>query len=286
MLKRTLGRTGHESTVAIFGGAALGESTEAEAHAALDMAEAAGVNHIDIAPTYGHAEAVTGPWLESRRDKFFVGCKTGIRDREGSWEELHASLKRLRTDKFDLYQLHAVTNFDELDAAMKPGGAIETLKRARDEGLTKWLGITGHGIEVAAVQAKALELFDFDTVMFPLNPVLYANPKYRADAERLLAMCAERNVGVQIIKSIAKGPWADRDKATYNTWYEPFDQQERINEGVHFALSQHPVAAIAIAGDTRLLPMVIKAADSFAPMSDEAQAALIERAEELEPLFT
>ncbi len=286
MLKRTLGRTGHESTVAIFGGAALGTVTQDEANAALDMAEAAGINHIDIAPSYGHAEALTGPWLESRRENFFLGCKTQIRDFENSWAECQASLERLRTDKFDLYQLHAVTSFEELDAAMAPNGSIQTLKKARDEGLTKWLGITGHGINVAAVQAKALEMFDFDTVMFPLNPVLFANAQFRADAEKLLSMCAERNVGVQIIKSITKGPWSDRSKATYNTWYEPFDVQERINEGVHFALSQHPVTSIAIAGDTRLIPMVIQAAQNFAPMDDAAQAALLDRAQELEPLFT
>jgi predicted aldo/keto reductase-like oxidoreductase len=202
----------------------------------------------------------------------------------GAWAELNRSLALLRTDQLDLYQLHAVTNFEELDKAMASGGAIETLVRARDEGLTRYLGITGHGLQAPAVFAEALRRFDFDTVMFPLNPVLYANPDYRREAEALLAMCAEREVGVQIIKAIAKGPWGQQDRR-YHTWYEPYEAQERIDEGVRFALAQHPVACIAIAGDTRLLPMVLEAAEKATPMSEAEQAELVGRAQQLEPLF-
>lgn len=287
MEKRQLGRTGHKSTVAIFGGAAFHPMiTQDEADAALDMAVAAGVNHIDIAPTYGTGMAETrlGPWLEPRRDQFFLACKTTQRGREGAWAELHRSLALLRTDHLDLHQLHAVTSFEELDEAMGPDGAIETLVRARDEGLARNLGITGHGLQSPAVFIEALGRFDFDTVMFPINPVLYANAEYRRNTEKLLAMCAERNVGVQVLKAIAKGPWAKQDRR-YHTWYEPFDVQERINEGVNFALSQHPVTCIAIAGDTRLLPNVLAAAEQFTPLSAEEQEALIARASELEPLF-
>lgn len=286
MQTRTLGRTGHHSTLVIFGGAALWHADQQQANAALDMAEAAGINHIDVAPQYGNAEDVVGPWLESRRDRFFLGCKTLERERDAAWAELHRSLTKLHTQQLDLYQLHAIGTFEELDKAMAPGGAIEALKRAKDEGLTRFLGITGHGLQTPAVHAKALEQFDFDTVMFPINPVLYANADYRRDTEALLTMCAERNVGVQVIKSIAKGPWADRDKATYDTWYEPYDQQQRITEGVRFALSQHPVTGIPAAGDTRLLPMVIEAAEQFTPLDADAQEALIAQANQLEPLFT
>jgi aryl-alcohol dehydrogenase-like predicted oxidoreductase len=287
MQQRLLGRTGHMSSVVIFGGAAFHEmTTQDEADATLNMALEAGINHIDIAPTYGRgmAETRTGPWLEAYRDKFFLGCKTTDRTREGAWAELHRSLALLRTDYLDLHQLHAVTTFEELDAALAPGGAIETLQEAREKGLARFLGITGHGIEVAAVQAAALERFDFDTVMFPLNPRLYANPNYRRDAERLLAMCAEREVGVMIIKSIAKGPWGEQPK-DYNTWYEPYDLQERIDVGVRFALSQTPVTGIAAAGDMRLLPKVLDAAERYQPMSAEEQQALIEDVASLEPLF-
>lgn len=284
MEKRTLGRTGHQSTIVIFGGAALWVAEQEEANAAYDLALQAGINHIDIAPSYGHAETLTGPWLENHREKFFLGCKTTERTREGAWKELQRSLELLHTDRVELHQLHAVTTFEELDAAMGPGGAIETFLDAREKGLTTYLGITGHGLLAPAIQAKALERLDLDTVMFPINPVLYANADYRRDAERLLEMCRERNVGVMIIKSVAKGPWGDKEK-TYNTWYEPYDLQAKITDGVRFALSQPGVTGIPAAGDTRLLPMVIRAAENFTPMSEDEQEALIEQAQQLEPLF-
>jgi aryl-alcohol dehydrogenase-like predicted oxidoreductase len=285
MEQRRLGRTGHMSSIVIFGAAMFhNDPTPEGAAQALDLAEARGINHIDIAPTYGFAELRTGPWLESRREKFFVGCKTTMRDRSSAWAELHRSLYLLRTERFDLYQLHAVTSFDELDAALKPGGAIEALMDARDKGLTKYLGITGHGIQTPAVFAAALERFDFDTVMFPIHPRLYADPTYRRDAERLLEMCRQRDVGVQIIKSITRGPWADGPHA-YNTWYQPYDVQAKVDEGVRFALSQPGVAGIPSAGDIRLLPLVLDAAERYSPMSTEEQAALIQASADLAPLF-
>lgn len=284
MQQRQLGRTGHMSSVMIFGGAALWKRTQQQANEALDMARAAGVNHIDVAPQYGWAEVLLGSWLPPHRDEFFVGGKTLMRERRDAMQELRQTLDKLSIESLDLYQLHAVRTFEELDRAMEPGGAIEALQEARDLGLTRYLGITGHGLEVAAIQAAALERFDFDTVMFPINPVLYANPTYRRDTEHLLRLCAERGVGVQIIKSIAKGPWGDRERQ-YDTWYEPYDVQARITEGVHFALSQPAVTAIAAAGDVRLLPMVQQAAETFEPLSEDEQAALINRANELEPLF-
>jgi aryl-alcohol dehydrogenase-like predicted oxidoreductase len=287
MEKRKLGRTGHMSSVAIFGGAAFDETiTQEQANAALDMAFGAGINHIDIAPTYGTGMAETrlGPWLESRRDKFFLGCKTTNRTRKGAWAELHRSLALLRTDSLDLHQLHAVTSFEELDAALGPGGAIETLMDAREKGLARFLGITGHGMQAPAVFAAALERFDFDTVMFPINPVLYAIPDYRRDTERLLEMCAEREVGVMVIKSIAKGPWGSQNR-DYNTWYQPYDHQAKIDLGVRFALSLHPVTGIPTAGDVRLLPMVLDAVRRFQPMDEAEQEAAISEANALDSIF-
>jgi aryl-alcohol dehydrogenase-like predicted oxidoreductase len=281
--KRRLGRTGHMSSVVIMGTAALWEISQEGANAALDLALAHGVSHIDVAPQYGMAEERVGPWLEHRRHRFFVGCKTQERSRESAWAELHRSLERLRVDALDLYQLHAVGTFEELDKALAPGGAIEALVEAREAGLTRYLGITGHGLQAPAVHAAALERFDFDTVMFPLNPTLYADPSFRRDAERVLRMAAERDVGVMIIKSIAKGLWGEREQA-YNTWYEPFDTQEEIERGVRFALSQ-PVTAIVSAGDVRLLPMVLRAGEEFQSMGADEQAALIEQGAALEPIF-
>lgn len=285
MEKRRLGRTNHMSTVVIFGGAAFWEITQADANATLDLALKAGINHIDVAPQYGQAEERMGPWLENHRDKFFLGCKTLERTRKESWDELHRSLEKLHTDTIDLYQLHAVGTFEELETALAPDGAIHTLLEAREKGLTRYIGITGHGLPVPAIQAAAIERYDLDTVMFPINPVLYANPDYRRDAENLLDLCAKRDVGVMIIKSVAKGPWGDRAK-TYNTWYEPYDIQQKIEETVHFALSQQPVTGIPAAGDIRLLPMIIEAAERFQPMSQAEQDALINQAAALEPLFT
>jgi aryl-alcohol dehydrogenase-like predicted oxidoreductase len=274
MQKRRLGRTGHESTVAIFGGAALWQSDQDHANPAFEKALAAGINHIDVAPQYGNAEDCVGGWLPPHRDKFFLGCKTLERARDDAWAQLQVSLEKLKTDQLDLYQLHAVTDFEQLEMAMAPGGAIEALQRARHEGLTRFLGITGHSHVSPAVQIAALERFDFDTVMFAINPTLYANPDYRRDCETLLGMCQERDVGVQIIKSVAKQPWAEGDKR-YLTWYEPFDEQARINQMVRFVLSQPAVTCIPIAGDVRILPMVIEAAENFTPMPESEQAALI-----------
>jgi len=285
MEKRRLGRTNHMSSVVIFGAAAFWEIDCETAEQALDMALAAGVNHIDVAPQYGQGEERVGPWLESRREQFFLGCKTLERGRAEAWAELHRSLDKLRTTHLDLYQLHAVGTFEELDAVFAAGGAIEALIEAQEKKLTRWLGITGHGLDTPRVHLEALRRFDFDTVMFPINPALYANADYRRDTERLLETCAARDVGVMVIKSIAKGPWGDKPKV-YNSWYEPFDQQEAIMTGVRFALSQPGVTCVASAADVRLLPMVLKAGQEYAPLSAAEQAEAIAQAAALEPLFT
>jgi aryl-alcohol dehydrogenase-like predicted oxidoreductase len=284
MEKRLLGRTGHMDSIVILGGAAFSESTQETTNATLDLAASRGVNHIDVAASYGHAEERVGPWLESRRDQFFLSTKTGDRSREGAWSELQRSLQRLRTKQIDLYQLHAVVSFEELDKATAPGGAIETFKEAREKGLVRFLGITAHGLQAPAVHAAALERFDFDTVMFPIHPRLFADPNFRRDAERLLNMCIERKVGAMIIKSVTKGPWGEQTK-NYTTWYQPYDQQAMIERGIRFALSQPGVVGIPSAGDTRLLPMILDAADRFQPMTAEEQAQAIEDSKDLEPLF-
>jgi aryl-alcohol dehydrogenase-like predicted oxidoreductase len=284
MEQRQLGRTGHMSTVVIMGTAAFYTIDQDGANAALDLILEHGINHIDVAPGYGNAQAVVGPWLESRRDRFFLGCKTLERTRDSAWAELHESLKLLRTDLIDLYQFHAVTTLEELDQVFAPGGALEAFVQARDEGLVRYLGITGHGVLVPTVQAEALERFPFDTVMFPINPRLYSDQNYRRDAERLLQLCQDRNVGVQVIKSIAKGPWGAKEKI-YNPWYEPYDAYAKIEAGVRFALSQPGVTGIASVAEVRLLPLVIRAAEGFKPLSEAEQAALIEEHASDEAIF-
>ena len=287
MLKRQFGRTGHMSSAAIFGAAALHETiSQDEANEALDLAFANGVNHYDVAASYGHGMAETrmGPWLDKHRSEVFIGTKTGERSYAAAWAEINRSLALLRTDQVDLAQIHAVTTWEALDAATGPGGVLEAMRRARDEGLTRYIGITGHDWLVPEIHIEALNRFDFDTVLFPINAVLYANADYRRSAEKLLELCQERNVGVMAIKSVAKGPWGDKTRR-YNTWYEPYDIEDKIQQGVNFTLSQPGVTGIPTAGDTTIMPMVVKAVENFQPMSREEQEAMIARSAELEPIF-
>lgn len=283
MEKRRFGRTGHMSTLAIFGAAAFYQVTQAEADTAMDQVIAAGVNHIDVAPSYGLAEERLGPWLARERDRFFLGCKTQERTRDKAEAELRRSLERLQVDAFDLYQLHAVTNREDLDQVTGPGGALEAALAAREKGLTRFIGITGHGVEAPSVFLEALRRFDFDTVLFPLNFVQYADPTYQRDAENLLRQCSERDVGVMIIKAIARGPWGDQPKI-YNTWYEPFDDISQIQPAVNFALSQD-VTGLCTAAEVSILPLFLEACERYTPLTEAEQETLIATAVEYEPLF-
>lgn len=283
---RPFGRTGHRSTVAIFGAFALApfESDEQDlADRVMEQVIEAGVNHIDVAPSYGHAEARLGPWMARLRDRFFLGCKTTERRKEGAAAELRASLERLRTDHVDLYQIHAVTTMDELDAATAPGGALEAIIAARDAGLTRYIGITGHGLQSPVVFLEALRRFDFDSVLFPLNFILYARPDYRRAAEELLRVCAEKDVGTMIIKTVARGPYGD-SAPTHNTWYKPFTDAKTIQQAVNFVLSQ-PVTGLCTPGDAGLLPRVLAACENFLAIDQEQQDALIALGANYHPLF-
>lgn len=271
------------STVAIFGAAALGQISQAEADKAMEQVIAAGVNHIDVAPSYGQAEERLGPWMPRIREQFFLGCKTMERNKEDAAAELRRSLERLRVDKFDLFQLHAVTSMEELDKATGPGGALEAVIDARSEGLTDYIGITGHGHDVPAVFLEALNRFDFDTVLFPINFVEYTDPDYVRNAEEQLRQCLAQDVGVMIIKPIAKRPWGERRK-TYTTWYEPFDDPSHIQQGVDFALSQD-VTGLCTSGDVTILPVFLEACEKFTPMDANQQKALIATAGAYETIF-
>ena len=283
MKTRRLGRTGHESTLAIFGSAAFFEISQADADEAMELVIKAGVNHIDVAPLYGQAEERLGPWLAKERDRFFLGCKTEERKKKDAAAEMRRSLERLQVDSFDLYQLHAVCTLEELDQVTGLEGALEAILEAREEGLTKFIGITGHGMEAPSVFLEALRRFDFDTVLFPLNFVLFAHSGYRQDSEELLRQCKERDVGVMIIKSIAKGPWAELPR-TRTTWYEPFEEPKMMQRAVNFVLSQD-VTGLITAGATVLLTKVLAACERFTPMSGEEQEALIAEGSSYELIF-
>ena len=278
MEQRRLGRTGHLSTVVTFGTAGIGKVDQGTADLALQLVLDRGVNHVDVAPGYGEAEVRLNPWMSCLREKgVFLGCKTKQRTKDSAEAELHRSLERLGTDRLDLYQLHAVGKLHELDECTAKGGALEALIEARASGIARWLGITGHTHDAPRTHLEALRRFDFDTVMFPLNFVLWSNPQYRRDAEALLDYCLRKDVGVHIIKTVAKDPWGDRPK-THATWYEPFTDQATIDKAVAFVLSQ-PVSTLTSAGDVTVLPKVLSAAERFRPLDPTAQEALVATAE-------
>ena len=284
MEKRRFGRSEHMSTVAIFGAAAFWEIEQKDADKVMEMVIEAGVNHIDVAPSYGQAEERIGPWMPRERGRFFLGCKTMERTKKGAIDEMQGSLNRLQTDHFDLYQLHAVTNMEELDACTMTGGALDALVEARQQGLTRYIGITGHGVEAPRLFVEALKRFDFDSVTFPLNFVQMSNPAFRKDAEELIALCKEKDVGTMIIKTVTKGPWGEKEK-TATTWYEPFDQMEEIQAAVNFALS-YEVTGLCTAGDTKVLPMVLKACRNFSPLNQAQREEMLQSGQQFEPLFT
>ena len=283
MEKRRLGITGHLSTVAIFGAAAFWDVDQSEADQIMELVISHGINHIDVAPSYGRAEVRLGPWLSRERDRFYVGCKTMQRSKEGASMEMLQSLDRLHIDHFDLYQIHAVTNLEELDAVTCPGGALEAIIEAREAGLTRSIGITGHGVDTPALFLEAIRRFDFDTVLFPLNFIQYGDPSFRSDAEELIQQCCEKDVGTMVIKSITKGPWGKKKK-TYNTWYEPFSAVEQIQAAVNFVLSQN-VTGLCTVGDTSLLPAVLGACENYQGLNQAEQEKMISLAKDYEPLF-
>jgi aryl-alcohol dehydrogenase-like predicted oxidoreductase len=284
METRRFGRTEHMSTVAIFGAAAFGQISQEDADAVMELVIEAGINHIDVAPSYGQAEIRIGPWMPRERGRFFLGCKTMERTREGAWKEMHESLKRLQTGTFDLYQCHAVTTMEELDAITSKGGALEAFVEARREGLVKFIGITGHGVDAPKIYLEALRRFEFDSVLFPLNFVQMANPEYRKYTEELIATCAAQDVGTMVIKAITKAPWGSRQH-TATTWYEPFEDSDEIQRGVNFALS-YDVTGLCTVGDTRILPLMIRACQNFSRLSEDEKEQLIGSSGQYEPLFT
>jgi aryl-alcohol dehydrogenase-like predicted oxidoreductase len=280
---RKFGRTEHLSTVAIFGGAAFWEISQEQADRVMELVINSDVNHIDVAPSYGQAEQRIGPWMRRERGRFFLGCKTMERTREGAWSELRQSLKLLESESFDLYQLHAVTSFKELDEVTAPGGALEALVEARQAGLIKYIGITGHGVNAPAIYLEALQRFDFDSVTFPLNFVQAGNPEYYRQTEDLIRKCRLKDVGLMVIKSIAQAPWGEKEH-TATTWYEPFSEMDQIQSAVNFVLS-HDVTGICTAGDIHLLPLVLKACENYIPLSQEERSTLIEFGRSYQPLF-
>ena len=253
--------------MAVLGGAALWDGDPEIAASALSDALAAGVNHLDVAPQYGRAQELLGPLIPAVRDRLFVACKTLRHSGDGVRAQLEESLTLLGCQYFDLYQMHAVTDLAELDARTD---AVEAILAARDEGLCRWVGITGHELTAPAAHLEALRRYDLDTVMFPVNPQLWSDPTYRRDAEALLDHAGRHDVGVMAIKAAAARPWADREH-TSSTWYEPYTAPDDVARGVDFALSTPGVHAFCTPGDTRVLRTALTAAASHVSMSSAAR---------------
>ncbi len=273
MEKRTLGRTGHDSTVVTFGTASLGRVTQEAADKATRTMLDHGVNHIDIAPSYGQAMERLAPWMPEIRDQVFLGTKTNKRTKSEAWDDVRSILGRLNVESFDLFQLHGVTTMELLDQVTAPGGALETLVEMREQGLTKWLGITGHGPYAPSVQLEALRRFDFDTIMFPLNAAMHRDPNYRSDAEALLEQANAKNLGIQTIKMIARGGWGDNERDA-STWYDPHRDQGEIDRALWWVLSQRMHTAPSV-GDVTLMPKALNAAERFSRLSADEQEDVI-----------
>jgi aryl-alcohol dehydrogenase-like predicted oxidoreductase len=277
------GRTGHMSTRAIFGAAALSSVTQGEADRTLEVLLQHGVNHIDTAASYGDSELRIGPWMDRHRQDFFLATKTGRRTYQEARDEIHRSLERLRVDHVDLIQLHNLVDPIEWDKALSPGGALDAAVEAREQGLVRFIGVTGHGTQIAATHKRSLERFAFDSVLLPCSYIVMQNRGYAEDFEALMALCRERNVAVQTIKSIARRPWSGRP-ATRTTWYEPMEDQGDIDRAVYWVLSR-PGIFLNTVGDIHVLPKVLDAANRFeAAPSDAEMNRQIEKLD-MVPLF-
>jgi aryl-alcohol dehydrogenase-like predicted oxidoreductase len=281
--RRPFGRTGHLSSVTLFGAAALARASQADADRALEVLLRHGVNHIDTAARYGDSELRIGPWMARHRKDFFLATKTGSRTAKEGREDIHRSLERLRVDHVDLIQLHSLGHPDDWDQAMGEGGVLEAAIEARRQGLTRFIGVTGHGWTIAAMHRRSLARFDFDSVLLPYNFITMRNPYYRENFEALLKTCQERNVAVQTIKSIAMRPWMEQDH-TRTTWYQPLESPDDIDRAVWWALGRQGIFLNSV-GDVDLLPLVLDAAERFktAPADGEMEA-MLERVHS-EPLF-
>jgi len=280
------GRTGHQSTRVIFGAAALSRVTQEAAGRALDTLLEHGVNHVDVAASYGDGEAErrVAPWLREHPDRFFLATKTGQRRAEAAREDLHRSLDRLGVDHVDLWQLHNLADPIEWDTALSPGGALEAAVEARDQGLVRFIGVTGHGSQIAATHRRSLQRFDFDSVLLPCNYLTLDLPHYREHFDALVETCRERRAAVQTIKSIALRHWMGRERTT-STWYEPLQASEAIDAAVWWVMGRAPDGFLITASDVDLLPRVLDAAERFERAPADAEMRALAERSRLEPLF-
>jgi aryl-alcohol dehydrogenase-like predicted oxidoreductase len=281
------GRTGHRSTRAIFGAAAIGAMQQDRADRVLETLLEFGINHLDVAAMYGVAELRLAAWLRQRRNEFFLATKTLDRSREAARQSIETSLARMQVSQIDLIQLHNLTDEAGWKQAMGPGGALEALREARERGQVSFLGVTGHGTQAARMHLRSLERFPFDSVLLPFNYAMMQNDDYARDVDELLAVCRERGVAVQTIKSIARRRWQEGGSEQRFSWYEPLKEPEAIGRAVAWALHR-PEIFLNTSSDATLLRSTLEAASLFEPGTPEAiDRAIAEdvAAYAIEPLF-
>jgi len=273
MEKRRLGKTNHNSTVVTFGAYSIGKLTQDRADNVIQKCLDYGVNHIDIAPGYADSMERVAPWMPELRDHMFLGSKTPMRTRDEAWQNIEDIMTRMNVDSFDLFQLHAVIDIETLDQVTSSNGALKALVEMKEQGLTKWLGITGHGPTVPKTHIEALNRFDFDTVMFPVNASMYKNKEYRLDAEKLISICNQKDVGIQTIKMIARGGWGSKLK-DLGTWYDPYRSQEEIDTALWWQLSQ-PIHTAPSCGEYKLLEKILDSAERFKQLDLDEQECIV-----------
>ena len=280
---KTFGRTGHESSRTIFGAASLSSVTQDEANRTLEILLKYGVNHIDTAASYGDSELRIGPWMKEHRPDFFLATKTEKRTYQEAKDELHRSLDRLKVYSVDLWQMHILVNPEEWKIALHSGGAIDAFIEAKEQGLTRFLGVTGHGVSTPSMHLRSLEMYDFDSVLLPYNYIMMQNHSYAAEFEKLVEICVERNVAIQTIKSIARGPLGNK-RSNHAVWYDPLEENEAIVHAVTWVLG-NPKVFLNTVGDIHLLSKVLEAADNYNAMpNDETMQADLQK-HGITPLF-
>jgi aryl-alcohol dehydrogenase-like predicted oxidoreductase len=278
------GRTGHESTRTLFGAAAFWDTPQKDVDATMDLLLQNGVNHVDTAASYGRSQELLGNWIQRHGRPFFLATKTEQRTKQAAYDEIRHSLDLLHVTQVDLIQLHALHEEPDWKTAFGPGGVIEAVLQAREEGLVRFIGVTGHGVQIPEFHLRSLAKFDFDSVLLPYNHVMMQNPDYAAGFEKVLAVCKERNIAVQTIKGITRSPWNDIQQ-NRTTWYRPLEDQVDIDLAVHWIFG-NPQVFLNTAGDIHILPRVLDAAQRFETRpSDQQMQELTERLQ-MEPLFT
>ncbi|MDQ6739080.1 MAG: aldo/keto reductase [Actinomycetota bacterium] len=279
------GSTGHVSTKTIFGAAALGRVSQDVADGTLALLLKHGINHIDTAASYGDSELRIGPWMAEHRDAFFLATKTGERTYQGAHDQIRRSLERLQVERVDLIQLHNLVDEDHWQTALGPGGALEAAIEAREQGLVRFIGVTGHGVQAPLMHRRSLERFAFDSVLLPYNFPMMQNPVYAAGFEALLSLCAQRDVAVQTIKAITLAPWGDEQPHTATTWYAPLQEQADIDRAVAWVLGR-PGVFLNTVGDVSILPRVLTSAEQPDGRPSDAEMAELVRSRGMAPLFT